>query len=221
MSSKVSSGNRGGSQALDLVSITQALLVAECLSFRRAARMLGVRQSAVSRRVRALEDLVGVSLFERHHGGVRVTSAGARFLDQARDALLQLDNAVKTASAAGRGAIGRLNIGILSSMGAGFLREAIRVYRAHHPEVAMQVLEGASIEQIALVRKSRLDVAFVLGTRKCRIVTPRSSGPNTYLSRSRWGTLSARTMGSHGRHSVMSISSFARPRKVAPCTIIS
>jgi DNA-binding transcriptional LysR family regulator len=122
------------------------------------------KRTAVSRRVRVLEDLVGVSLFERHHGGVRVTAAGARFLDQARDALLQLDNAVKTASAAGRGAIGRLNIGILSSMGAGFLREVIRVYRARHPEVAMQVLEGASIEQIALVRESRLDVAFVLGT---------------------------------------------------------
>ena len=164
MSRKVSPADPEGSQALDLISITQALLVAECLSFRRAARMLGVRQSAVSRRVRVLEDLVGVSLFERHHGGARVTAAGARFLDQARDALLQLDNAVKTASAAGRGAVGRLNIGILSSMGAGFLREAIRVYRASHPEVALQVLEGASIEQIALVRKNRLDVAFVLGT---------------------------------------------------------
>jgi len=161
---KVSPADPEGSQALDLISITQALLVAECLSFRRAARMLGVRQSAVSRRVRALEDLVGVSLFERHHGGVRVTAAGARFLDQVRDALLELDNAVKTASAAGRAAVGRLNIGILSSMGAGFLREVIRIYRGRQPEVAMQVLEGASNEQIALVRKSRLDVAFVLGT---------------------------------------------------------
>jgi DNA-binding transcriptional LysR family regulator len=93
MSRKVSPADLEGPQALDLVSIALALLVAECLSFRRAARMLGVRQSAVSRRVRVLEDLVGVSLFERHHGGVRVTAAGARFLDQARDALLQLDNA--------------------------------------------------------------------------------------------------------------------------------
>jgi DNA-binding transcriptional LysR family regulator len=62
-----------------------------------------------------------------------------------------------------RGAIGRLNIGILSSMAAGFLREVIRAYRARHPDVAVQILEGASLEQIALVRKSRLDVAFVLG----------------------------------------------------------
>jgi DNA-binding transcriptional LysR family regulator len=164
MYSKVPSANARGLLPLDLVSITEALLVAECLSFRRAARVLGVQQSAVSRRVRVLEDLVGVSLFERHHAGVRVTAAGARFLDQARDALLQLDNAVKTAGAAGRGAVGCLTIGILSSMGAGFLREVIRTYRTRHPQVAMQVLEGASIEQIALVRKSRLDIAFVLGT---------------------------------------------------------
>jgi DNA-binding transcriptional LysR family regulator len=153
-----------GSPVIDLASITQALLVAECLSFRRAARVLDIRQSAISRRVRALEDVLGVSLFERHHAGVRVTAAGARFFDQARDALLQLDYAVKTAAAAGRGTIGRLDIGILSSMAAGFLREVIRVYRARNPDVALQILEGASVEQLALVRKSRLDVAFVLGT---------------------------------------------------------
>ena len=41
---------------IDLVSVTQALLVAEHLSFSRAAQVLGVWQSAVSRRVRALED---------------------------------------------------------------------------------------------------------------------------------------------------------------------
>lgn len=47
---------------VNLGSIAQALLVAEHLSFRRAAQVLGVRQSAVSRRVRALEDMLGVSL---------------------------------------------------------------------------------------------------------------------------------------------------------------
>jgi DNA-binding transcriptional LysR family regulator len=161
---RTSSGGDSASPHIDFVSITQGLLVAECLSFRRAAKVLGVRQSTVSRRVRSLEDTLGVSLFERYSGGVRVTAAGARFFDQARDALVQLDYAVKSASAAGRGAIGRLNIGILSSMAAGFLREVIRAYRVRHPDVALQVLEGASLEQIALVRKSRLDVAFVLGT---------------------------------------------------------
>jgi len=152
-----------GLPAIDLVSVTQALLVAECLSFRRAARMLSTSQSAVSRRVRALEDVLGVSLFERHRSGVRITCAGARFFEHARDALRQLDDAVKTAGAAGRGVIGRLDIGILSSMAAGFLREVIRAYHARHADVAMNILEGASPEQVALVRKSQLDVAFILG----------------------------------------------------------
>ena len=96
------------SPALTLISVSQALLVGEYLSFRRVATVLGVRQSAVSRRVRELEDELGVSLFERHHAGVRITNAGVRFLQEARAALLQLDQAVKTATAAGSGTIGRI-----------------------------------------------------------------------------------------------------------------
>ena len=49
---------------INLVSVSQALLVAEHLSFSRAVQVLGVRQSAVSRRVRALEDALGVSLLK-------------------------------------------------------------------------------------------------------------------------------------------------------------
>src|ERR1019366_179873 len=151
-----------GSPAVNFKSVAQALVVGECLSFRGAAKVLGIRQSAVSRRVRALEDKLGVSLFERHPGGVRITNAGARFLQQAHDGLLQLDNAVRTAGAAGRGAVGRLNIGILSSMASGFLRELIEAYSARHPDVSIQVHEGNSTEQIALIRRRQLDVAFVV-----------------------------------------------------------
>jgi len=123
--------------------------------------VLGIRQSAVSRHVRALEDHLGVSLFERYRTGVRVTNAGARFLQQAREALAQLDQASKLAGAAGRGADGQLRIGIVSSMGAGFLRELIQAYSERHPDVAIQIVEGASSEHISLVRKRRLDVAFL------------------------------------------------------------
>jgi DNA-binding transcriptional LysR family regulator len=101
---KSSSGKTAKSLTINPVSVAQALVVAKHLSFRAAARALGIRQSAVSRHVRALEDELGVSLFERHHAGVRITNAGARFFQQARDALAQLDQASKIAAAAGRGA---------------------------------------------------------------------------------------------------------------------
>jgi DNA-binding transcriptional LysR family regulator len=158
---KSSSRTTAKSATINSVSVAQALVVAKHLSFRAAARALGIRQSAVSRHVRALEDELGVSLFERHHAGVRITNAGARFFQHAREALTQLDQASKIAGAAGRGATGQLKIGIWSSMGAGFLRELIQAYSDRHADVAIQIVEGASTEHISLVRKRRLDVAFV------------------------------------------------------------
>jgi DNA-binding transcriptional LysR family regulator len=151
------------SATVDIVSISWALVVAECLSFHRAANVLGIHQSSVSRRVRALEDALGVSLFERNHAGVRVTSAGTHFFNEARDALARIDGAAQAAASAGRGITGRVAIGISSSMGAGFLREVIHTYRERHPNVALSVSEGASSTQLAMVGKRRLDVAFVSG----------------------------------------------------------
>jgi len=49
-------------------------------------------------------------------------------------------------------------------MAAGFLREVVRTYHERQPSVLVHIREGASAEQIALVRNSQLDVAFVLGT---------------------------------------------------------
>ncbi len=58
-------------EALDLTSLSYAVLVSENGSFRLASEMLGVKTSVVSRRLRGLEDALGVSLFHRtrrdHH----------------------------------------------------------------------------------------------------------------------------------------------------------
>src|SRR5712691_13484546 len=101
---KSSSRMKAKLATINPVSIAQAIAVAKHLSFRAAARALGIRPSAVSRRVRALEDTLGVSLFERHSTGLRVTNAGARFFQEAREGFVHLEQASKIAAAAGRGA---------------------------------------------------------------------------------------------------------------------
>ena len=58
-----------------------------------------------------------------------------------------------------------MSIGILSSVGVGYLRELIQAYSAQHPDVAVHILEGAAADHVAAIRKRQLDVAF--------IVTPR------------------------------------------------
>lgn len=57
-----------------------------------------------------------------------------------------------------------LQIGIYTSMASGFVRESIRAFGERYPEVALQISEGQLREHVALIRKSRLDIAFVRGT---------------------------------------------------------
>jgi DNA-binding transcriptional LysR family regulator len=45
-------------------------------TFTRAAKSLGINASTISRRVGRFEDELGLALFERRHGGVRLTSGG-------------------------------------------------------------------------------------------------------------------------------------------------
>jgi DNA-binding transcriptional LysR family regulator len=148
---------------MDPISLRHALVVAEQTSFRRAGAALGIDASTVSRRVRALEDKLGVSLFERHRGGTRATMAGRHFLDRTRSALAELDYAVKIAGSAGRGDNGRMRIGIFSSMASMFIRELLVDYTRRHPLVEIDVVEGAPREHIRMVREGRLDIAFVTG----------------------------------------------------------
>jgi hypothetical protein len=91
-----------------LQSLRYALLVVDHLSFRKGALVAGIHQSVVSRGIRLLEDTIGVSIFERHSGGVRLTNAGVDFVARICQALSDIDAAIAFAGAAGRGRTGRL-----------------------------------------------------------------------------------------------------------------
>lgn len=56
---------------MDFFDLRAVICVAEAGSFHKAAKALPIGQSAVSRRVARLEDVIGVSLFERHPSGAR------------------------------------------------------------------------------------------------------------------------------------------------------
>jgi DNA-binding transcriptional LysR family regulator len=149
--------------AVDLMSVHQALIVTEYLSFRRAAGVLGVRQSAVSHRIRVLEDKLGVSLFERKPRGVRPTQAGVRFFERARLVLEGLDAAVAGAKQAGCGQAGRLRIGIFTPLADGFLRNLIASFSRSHPQVGLEIREGDRRSHYADLRANSLDVVFTTG----------------------------------------------------------
>lgn len=87
---------------MELRHLRYVLAAAEAGSFRAAARALGIRESAVSRRIRDLEDEIGAALFVRSHKGVKLTYAGQRFVCRSRTALDQISDATKDVGAIGR-----------------------------------------------------------------------------------------------------------------------
>lgn len=149
---------------IPLISLVQVLAVAEHLNFRHAANRLGVSQSSVSTRIKALEEDLGILLFERRHRGVRLTEAGRSFVAEITIGIEHLDHAIKTAGAISSGAVGRLNIGLHSSIAGGFLADLRRQYREEYPNVELVIAEGRSTDTIRQVREGSLDIAFVMGS---------------------------------------------------------
>ena len=84
---------------VELRHLRYVIAAAEHHSFRRAASVVGVHQSAISRRIRDLEEELGASLFNRHSGGVELTFAGEGFLEHARRIVGQIERAASLVNA--------------------------------------------------------------------------------------------------------------------------
>ena len=145
----------------DLRSIKYAVAVAEHLSFRRAAETLKIRQSAVSRQVRRLEEMLGASLFERHSRGLRLTHAGGTFIRDARSILSLLGQAINRADRDGRAETGLLRLGFFPSLVSGKLQAALQQFHSVSPDILVETMEGSPVDQLEWLRARRIDVGVL------------------------------------------------------------
>jgi LysR family glycine cleavage system transcriptional activator len=65
------------------------------MSFSRAADELCVTAGAVSRQIRGLEDMLGFTLFERHHREVRLTPESKAYVDSLTDAFSEMERSTR------------------------------------------------------------------------------------------------------------------------------
>jgi DNA-binding transcriptional LysR family regulator len=146
-----------------MAALIQTLAVAEYLSFHRAALALGTSQSSVSSRVKALEQDLGIVLFDRNTRGVRLTEAGRHFVDQVHDAMGILDRAVKTAGMQARGEEGELRVGVHALTAGCFLDRLLERFHEEYPGIRLHITEGTARDAQFMVREGKLDLAFMAG----------------------------------------------------------
>jgi DNA-binding transcriptional LysR family regulator len=120
-------------------------------------------QPALSRQIRALEEEMGVRLFDRDRRGAALTPAGVVFLGEARSVLEHVARAVQAAQRADRGEVGSLRIGYVPAMVGTGLPEMVRRFRERYPDVDVQLQEMTPATQIEALLKERVDVGFVRG----------------------------------------------------------
>ena len=142
---------------LDLDAVDAFVRVAELASFTRAAEAMRTSQSAVSLKLKRLEDRLNCRLVDRTPRSVQLTAQGATFLDHARELLARHDRALS----AFVGARQRLAIGISDHVAGPELPALIARMNAQDPELVIEIRIGASAPLLRSFDQRELDTVIV------------------------------------------------------------
>src|SRR5713226_2191288 len=145
---------------MELRQIRSFLSIAETLHFGRTAELIHLSQPALSLQIRALEETVGVRLFERNRRKTTLTAAGFAFRDDAAAALSQLGQAIRRARLAANGKLGLLRIGFISTVGSEIVPNIVRQFRELNPEVEFSLRAITTADQVQMLETGSLDIGF-------------------------------------------------------------
>jgi DNA-binding transcriptional LysR family regulator len=138
-----------------------AVILAEELSFTRAAKRLKLSQSGLSRRVNELESRCGSKLFTRNHAGVAITDAGRAFVEEAKLSLIHLERALLFARAASDGVKSHLTIGHSPFLDPVMITALLSIRLPLHPDLDLYMQSDFAPELVHGLLASSLDLALI------------------------------------------------------------
>jgi LysR family glycine cleavage system transcriptional activator len=128
-------------------------------SFTRAAQELNLTQTAISHRIKSLENMLGTKLFVREGNVVRLTDIGHSYLHSVRSMIIELSEATGRAMHRGRDSV--LYVSCMSTFAMKCLFPNLGDFSRAHPNVALRFGTIRSLEN--LVRRD-YDVAVLYGS---------------------------------------------------------
>ena len=142
--------------------VASFLAVAEMESFTKAAERLMLTQPAVSQHIRQLEKELGVTLFHRGKGAIRLTEAGETTARFARR-LNALYGRLRTTLADQDKSLTRLRIGITHTAESNIVAEVLAEYGNRNPGVVITIVTDAIKNLYERLDHYDLDLAIVEG----------------------------------------------------------
>ncbi len=137
--------------------------VAHCLNFRQASEILFISQPAVTQQVKALEEELGISLFDRSKGKVSLTSSGAVLLEYAERLKVLVDEASQAVAEVSGLRQDELRVGASQTIGQYLLPNLLASFRKDHPHSALYGMSGNTDEVLVALSEHRIDLALVEG----------------------------------------------------------
>lgn len=147
---------------MDFDDLTHFAVLAEELNFRRAAQRLDVRQPTLTRRIRRLEQELGVYLLERHARRINLTRAGEIFAERSQHLIDEQAKLTSEIAQAATGSFGELSIGFYTSLASEILMPVLREF-SRTPDVRINLFEKTPRHQVRDLRDGSIDLALVVG----------------------------------------------------------
>lgn len=157
---------------MNLEQLKGFVTVAELGHFTRASEKLHLAQPSLSRQISTLEQELGTDLFHRVRGNISLTAAGETLLPRARRMLADAD-AIRSEMGELAGLQrGRVRLGAAPTLCISLVPEVLRTFRAAHPGIEIQLVEGGTNLLIEQLATGSVDMALITLSDRSPLTAP-------------------------------------------------
>lgn len=142
--------------------------VAENLNFRKAAEQLFLTQPAITLQIKALENDLGVRLFDRSANRVTLTTQGRTLLRSARKLAKLAAEAEQNLSAEDGRSSGTLSLGVSTTIAQYVLPRLIGAFLDEHPRVQLLLQSGNTEQVVASILNGKVSIGLIEGPARRR-----------------------------------------------------
>lgn len=129
-------------------------------SFTKAAELHFLTQTAITQQIKALEESIGLELFDRRKRPIELTPAGEVFFREAKAILSRVDMAVTRAQEASTGTTGTIRIGYEKGYERSDLSDKLRAFHRLHPNILFTCVRQDTDSLAKSLLRDELDVVI-------------------------------------------------------------